>query len=119
MIKSKITVAILAALALGYTSAYAQSAPGDTGQQNDAAQQNGSQAPNAAKAKRLKEVVVTGSLIPQTQIETAQPIITITADQLKARGFATVAEALQQSSLPPARCRTHRTPTHSRRVRRP
>lgn len=49
--------------------------------------------------KKLEGVTVTGSLIPQTQVETATPVITITAESLKARGFATVADALQQSSF--------------------
>ncbi|WP_077442933.1 TonB-dependent receptor [Rhodanobacter sp. C05] len=93
MIKSKITMAIVAALALGYTSAYAQSA------QTDTSQQSTDQAPDNTKVKKLEAVTVTGSLIPQTQIETAQPVITITADQLKAKGFTTVAEALQQQSF--------------------
>ncbi len=90
MIKSKIAVAVVAALAFGYTSAYAQSA------QTDASQQS---APDSTKAKKLEAVTVTGSLIPQTEIETATPIITITAQDMKARGFTTVAEALQQSSF--------------------
>jgi hypothetical protein len=50
-------------------------------------------------ARKLQAVTVTGSLIPQTAIETATPILTITAEQMKARGFSTVAEALQQSSF--------------------
>ena len=95
MIKSKITMAIVAALALGYGSAYAQSAPSDGSQQSSDQQQS----PNVKNAKRLEAVTVTGSLIPQTAIETATPIITITADEMKARGFSTVAEALQQSSF--------------------
>ncbi len=93
MIKSKITVAILTALALGCGSAYAQSA------QPDASQQSTDQAPSTAKAKKLQAVTVTGSLIPQTEIETATPITTITAQDMKARGFSTIAEALQQSSF--------------------
>ncbi|HEY0200007.1 MAG TPA: TonB-dependent receptor [Rhodanobacter sp.] len=93
MIKSKITVAIVAALALGYGTAYAQPAP------QDASQQSADQAPGNTKAKKLEAVTVTGSLIPQTQIETATPVTTITAEDIKARGFTTVAEALQQSSF--------------------
>ena len=93
MIKSKITVAIVAALALGYTSAYAQSA------QTDASQQSADQSPDTNKAKKLEAVTVTGSLIPSSQIETATPVITITAQDMKVRGFTTVAEALQQSSF--------------------
>lgn len=93
MIKSKITVAIVAALALGYTSAYAQSA------QTDATRQSADQSADSSKAKKLEAVTVTGSLIPQTQIETATPVITITAQDMKAKGFTTVAQALQQSSF--------------------
>ncbi|KAA0071753.1 TonB-dependent receptor [Rhodanobacter sp. T12-5] len=93
MIKSKIAVAVVAALAFGYTSAYAQSAP------TDASQQSADQAPDSTKVKKLEAVTVTGSLIPQTEIETATPTITITAQEMKARGFTTVAEALQQSSF--------------------
>ncbi|WP_243039197.1 TonB-dependent receptor domain-containing protein [Dyella sedimenti] len=50
-------------------------------------------------AKRMETVTVTGSLIPQVEVETAAPLITITADTLKARGFASVADALKQSSF--------------------
>lgn len=90
MLKSKLSAAVLVALAVGYSSAYAAGAPQDT--QND-------QSADASKAKRLEAVTVTGSLIPQTQVETATPVITITANDLKAKGFTTVAEALQQSSF--------------------
>ena len=93
MIKSKVTVAIVAALALGYTSAYAQSA------QTDSTQQSADQSTDSNKAKKLEAVTVTGSLIPQTQIETATPITTITAQDMKVKGFATVADALQGSSF--------------------
>lgn len=96
MIKSKIAVAIVAALALGYTTAYAQDAQPSTSSQQD---QSSDQAPSTKNAKKLQAITVTGSLIPQTQIETAQPVITITAEQMKARGFTTVAEALQQASF--------------------
>jgi outer membrane receptor protein involved in Fe transport len=85
MMKSKIAVAVMAALAFG--SAYGQSTDSTD------------QATSSAKAKRLDAVTVTGSLIPQTAIETATPITTITAQDIKAKGFATVAEALQQSSF--------------------
>jgi hypothetical protein len=100
MIKSKIAMAVVAALALGYGSAYAQSAPSEGSQQStDQQSTDQQQAPDVKKAKRLQAVTVTGSLIPQTEIETATPILTITALQMKARGFSTVAEALQQSSF--------------------
>ena len=98
MIKSKLAVAVLAALSLGSVAAHAQDntqATASTVQQN----QGSNQAPDAKNAKKLQAVTVTGSLIPQTEIETAQPVITITSEQIKAKGFSTVAEALQQASF--------------------
>ncbi|KFN49021.1 TonB-dependent receptor plug domain-containing protein [Arenimonas composti] len=47
----------------------------------------------------LDRIVVTGSLIPQTEIETATPVTIITAEDISARGFATVAEVLKESSM--------------------
>lgn len=51
------------------------------------------------KAKTLDKVVVTGSLIPQTQVETFTPVTIITAEDIQARGFNNVAEVLQKSSF--------------------
>ncbi len=47
------------------------------------------------KKETLSTVVVTGSLIPQAQIETASPTITISADDLSKQGFATAYDALK------------------------
>lgn len=94
MLKSKLTVAVLAALAFGCSYRLAVAAP-----------QVASTAPEpspdteTAKARRLEAVTVTGSLIPQSQVETSTPVITLTADEMRARGFATVADAPQQSSF--------------------
>ena len=103
MLKSKLTAAVLAALAFGYASATlaatdatpAPSSPQDT----SSSSQSDAQSDEAKKAKKLEAVTVTGSLIPQSQVETAQPVISITAQDMKARGFTTVAEALQQASF--------------------
>lgn len=56
------------------------------------------------KAKRdtdqsLEEVVVTGTLIPQTKSPDFTPVVTITNEDIQARGFADVAEALQRVSF--------------------
>ncbi len=51
------------------------------------------------KDEPLQEVVVTGSLIPQSKVETFTPILTITNEDIQARGFADVAEALQRASF--------------------
>ncbi len=99
MLKSKLTVAVLAAMAFGYSSAFAATAPASLDAQDSSAQQGPTTDADAQKAKKLEAVTVTGSLIPQAQVETAQPVVTITADDLKARGFTSVAEALQQSSF--------------------
>lgn len=55
--------------------------------------------PDTTKAKKLEGVTVTGSLIPQTQVETFTPTTTITSQELKARGFSSVADALQQMTF--------------------
>ncbi|HEY8682653.1 MAG TPA: Plug domain-containing protein, partial [Rhodanobacter sp.] len=99
MIKSKIAVAIVAALSVSYSAAYAQSAPTDTAQQSTDQTTTTTTTTTDSKVKRLQAVTVTGSLIPSSEIETAQPVITITAQDMKARGFSTVAEALQQASF--------------------
>ena len=95
MIKSKLAVAIVTALAFGGSAVHAQSAASSS----DAPKQSTDQAPSAAKAKKLQAVNVTGSLIPLTEIETATPVTTITAADIRARGFTTVAEALQATSF--------------------
>jgi outer membrane receptor protein involved in Fe transport len=100
MLKTKLAAAVLVALSIGPSAAFAQGMSG----QNDPAQQDTTQSANtdasqATKARKLETITVTGSLIPQTQVETATPIVTITAEDMKARGFTTVADALQQGSF--------------------
>ncbi len=51
------------------------------------------------EAKKLKEVVVTGSLIPQAQIEVASPMITLTAQEIQKQGFNSVYDALRAQPL--------------------
>jgi outer membrane receptor protein involved in Fe transport len=52
-----------------------------------------------SKDEELSEIVVTGSLIPQAKVETSTPVTVITAADIEARGFATVADALQRASF--------------------
>ena len=94
MLKSKLAVAVLAALAFGYTTAYAQQASTDQDSQSSS-QVSQDQTPPPQKAKRLSEVVVSGSLINNAQIQTATPTYTITAADIQARGFTSVAQVLQ------------------------
>lgn len=51
------------------------------------------------KKKTLDTVTVTGSLIPQAQVETASPTITITAQDISRQGFATIYDALKASPV--------------------
>ena len=98
IIKSKLAIAVAAAMAFGATAAaHAQDA--QTTSSSSSGTQGASATQQGQNARKLQTVVVTGSLIPQTEVETAQPTITITADQMKAQGFSTVAEALQQASF--------------------
>jgi outer membrane receptor protein involved in Fe transport len=47
----------------------------------------------------LQKVVVTGSLIPQAQQETASPVTTITADEIQREGYRNVSDALRAQPL--------------------
>jgi len=91
MLKTKLAAAVLVALCVGPSAAFAYGQSADT--------QDTTQSADKTKARKLETITVTGSLIPQTEIETATPITTITAEDMKVRGFTTVAEALQQSSF--------------------
>ena len=70
---------------LNFTPALAQSA-GD---------QSSSGSDQEKKKDTLDTVVVTGSLIPRSQIETASPTITVTAGDIQKQGFGTVYDALK------------------------
>ncbi|HJP98012.1 MAG TPA: TonB-dependent receptor [Rhodanobacteraceae bacterium] len=48
----------------------------------------------ARPAKTLKEVVVTGSRIPRSEIEGPAPVVTITAQDIQQRGFASVPDLM-------------------------
>ena len=56
------------------------------------------EAPNEKSDDSLAEVVVTGSLIPQTKAEDFTPILTISSEDIQSKGFADIAEALQRVS---------------------
>lgn len=50
-------------------------------------------------ATDIDKVTVTGSLIPQTQVENFTPVTVISAEDIQMRGFTSVADVLQQSSF--------------------
>ena len=58
-----------------------------------------SQGDNKKNPKTLQAITVTGSLIPQAQIETANPVITITAQDMEKKGFSDVYQALRAQPL--------------------
>src|ERR1700744_215993 len=51
------------------------------------------------KDKQLQTITVTGSLIPQAEVETASPVITITTQQLEKQGFGSVYDALRATPV--------------------
>src|SRR5437868_3852815 len=61
------------------------------------AQTTGDQTSDTGKRKeeKLQVINVTGSLIPQAEVENASPVITITTQQLEKQGFGTVYDALR------------------------
>ncbi|MCD9046161.1 TonB-dependent receptor plug domain-containing protein [Luteimonas sp. MHLX1A] len=80
--RSRLTTALLAALMIPSAAVVAQDGTQDS-----------------QDARTLDRVTVTGSLIPQAQIETFTPVTVITAEDIQARGFASVADILQQSAF--------------------
>ena len=104
--KSPIACMMLAGLPLLCVStAYGQSAPPPSTTAGGAAADasttaRGGAAAKPEQAKRLQAVQVTGSLIPQAQIEGPSPITTITAKDIERAGFGDVFQALR--SLPQA-----------------
>jgi iron complex outermembrane receptor protein len=89
--------AVLGAVAFHSGIAAAQDAPSpavasspQTTATNSSATQAGSQ-----NAKTLQGVQVTGSLIRSVDVEMAQPVVTITSQDIQKQGFATVGQFLQ------------------------
>ena len=73
----------------------------------------------AGQGHQPDKITVTGSLIPQTQVETQTPVMTISAEAIQSRGFNSVAEVLQQSSLTTGGIRVARPPPRSPRALKP
>lgn len=77
--RSPLTLALAAALFLPAAHVHAQSAQDQDSTSSDQA------------TKDLDKVTVTGSLIPQTTVETFTPVTIISAEDIQARGFNNVA----------------------------
>ncbi len=52
----------------------------------------------AKKVERLKTIMVTGSLIPQIDVETPAPVQVISAEQIKRSGFTSVSQVIRAIS---------------------
>jgi iron complex outermembrane receptor protein len=81
-------------LALGllpWTLAGAADVPNDTTSDADNS--------GTEKNSSLQEVVVTGSLIPQHDVSIQTPVTVISSEDIEAKGFSDVAEALQRSAF--------------------
>jgi outer membrane receptor protein involved in Fe transport len=87
LLVSSILMGLCATLSVG--TVLAQTA--DQSDQQTAADQ----AKKKKEGQEFETVVVTGSLIPKAQIETASPVITITAANLQREGFKNVYDALR------------------------
>ena len=87
--RNRLSLFIGMALAVSAGAAYAQNATGN-------AADNGTQAPK--KVERLKTIMVTGSLIPQIDIETPAPVQVISAEQIKRSGFTSVSQVVRSIS---------------------
>jgi outer membrane receptor protein involved in Fe transport len=88
--RSLLAAAIVAALS---ASAYALPARAQDSQTGTTQKQD------KKKVQQMKAVVVTGSLIPTAEINTATPTITITAENIKRQGFTSIYQALRAQPL--------------------
>ncbi len=86
-------LALALAATLTASTAFAQQQTETQADQADTATQGTTQ------TQPIDRVVVTGSLIPQSEIETSTPVTVITAEDIKSRGLSTVAEVLKESSF--------------------
>lgn len=87
--KSRLSAAMLAAMLMpAAASVLAQDTTEDSQEQTQ-----------EQKATNLDKIVVTGSLIPQTELETVTPVIIITAEDIHSRGFTSVADVLRSNSF--------------------
>ena len=87
-------------------SATAQTTTGTTqaatGSDQSTNASNNTNPPSAKKAVSLQAVTVTGSNIRSVDVEDAQPVVTISSEDIQKQGFATVGQLLQNvSSMSP------------------
>ncbi|HEX5307341.1 MAG TPA: hypothetical protein VFW82_14775, partial [Dyella sp.] len=66
MLKTKLAAAVLVALCVGPSAAFAHGLSGQSDAQQDTTQSSDTNGDQAKKARKLETITVTGSLIPQT-----------------------------------------------------
>src|SRR4249919_4112929 len=94
MNRKLLATAICAAMSGLSTAVHAQDTGTDAAQATDQATDQ-----QQDKANEIDRIVVTGSRIPRTQLETASPVTTITADEIKSQGFRNVSDVLRAQPL--------------------
>ncbi|GAB3350229.1 TonB-dependent receptor plug domain-containing protein [Lysobacter tyrosinilyticus] len=102
MERKLLTTAVCAVLFLPAMSTRAQDVPTqDAPTQDVPVQQQPSpqESERSEDAVNLDRVVVTGSRIPRSQIETASPVTTITAEDIQRQGFRNVSDVLRAQPL--------------------
>lgn len=107
--RSRLSAALLAALLLPAGMALAQDADQSGNQESTQQSSSDQDQQDEIQETQLEKVVVTGSLIPQSQIETFQPVTTVTAEAIDSRGFADVHDVLIQSSFATGRVQGNET----------
>ncbi|MEO8365285.1 MAG: TonB-dependent receptor [Pseudoxanthomonas sp.] len=90
-----LVTAVCAALALPLTIQIAKAQEADPATSQDSARDPG-QDPDVAE---LDRVLVTGSRIPRSQLETASPVIVISAEDIQKQGFRNVSDVLRAQPL--------------------
>ncbi|MFL6593229.1 MAG: TonB-dependent receptor plug domain-containing protein [Luteimonas sp.] len=95
MNRKLLATAVCAAMAgFSAASAHAQEAGTAQGTGQDTATDQSQE-----QSKNLDKIVVTGSRIPRSQLETASPVLTITSDEIRAQGFRNVSDVLRAQPL--------------------
>lgn len=96
MDRKLLVTAICAALAAPVFAPAARAQDAAQARQATSADQSEETSDTAAE---LDKVVVTGSRIPRTELETASPVLTITSEEIQKQGFRNVSDVLRAQPL--------------------
>lgn len=99
MLKKPLVAAVVAALAVGCIS-YASAATTAASQpQGDSQDSQSSPASSSSSPQTMRAVTVTGSRIRSVDVETAQPVVTMTQEDIQRTGLITLGDILQNSTV--------------------